>query len=348
VLPAAMWGERKPAYWVVEGRGNGGAVAVNRLVQAGASPSWTTSGLDVTGFHHEPGAIVVPYNRAHEAIVAGIAKDLGLRVDGAKGKLPSNLLLIGRARVGLLKPWTASIDEGWTRLVLEQYGFAFTSLTDQQVRAGNLRAGFDVILLPNVPGERLAAGASDDVLPAEYAGGLGGAGLQALRAFVESGGSLVCLGQSADLAVRTFDLPVRDAARDNDQLFVPGSIVRLSLDTTQPLAYGMPSESAGVFAFSSVYQSVAPSAGSAARGLLPTSLRTVARYGEHDVLLSGWLEGETLMAGREAVLEARVGAGRVVLFGFPVQHRGQSLATFRLLFNALFTSPQALPRKKGK
>ena len=69
-------------------------------------------------------------------------------------------------------------------------------------------------------------------------------------------------------------------------------------------------------------------------------MRTVAHYGTHDVLLSGWLEGEDLIAGRAAVVEAAVGTGRVVLFGFPVQHRGQSHATFRLLFNALFTSPQ--------
>ncbi len=75
-------------------------------------------------------------------------------------------------------------------------------------------------------------------------------------------------------------------------------------------------------------------------------MKTIARYGDQDVLLSGWLEGEDMIAGRAAVVEAPVGTGRVVLFGFPVQHRAQSYATFRLLFNALFTSPQAPARKK--
>lgn len=349
IVPGTVWGERKPSWWVLEGRGNGAAIAVNRLVAAGATPSWTTAGLDATGFHYTPGSIVVPYNRSLEPVVATLVKELGLRADGMKGKLPTSLQSIGRARVALLKPWAPSIDEGWTRLVLEQYQFKYTSLTDQQVRSGNLRAQFDAIVLPNVTAERLTAGLTDDVVPAEYAGGLGDIGVEALRTFVQAGGSLICLGDSTGLAIRAFDLPLRDAARDNDdRVFVPGSLVRTRLDETQPLAYGLPADLPAFFAFSSVF---APRGSGGANGssaqTIPT-LRTVARYADRDLLLSGWLEGESLLAGRPAVLEAAVGAGRVVLLGFPVQHRGQSLGTFRLLFNALFTSPPALPSKKGK
>jgi len=177
---------------------------------------------------------------------------------------------------------------------------------------------------------------------------LGSAGIDALRAFVRAGGSLICLGQSGGLAIGAFDLPLRDVARDNEErLFVPGSIVRLTLDPRQPLSFGMEPTTAAFFAFSSVYGS----AGSAAAGAQysePSSaagMKTIARYGDHDVLLSGWLEGEPLLAGRAAIVEAPVGPGRVVLFGFPVQHRGQSYATFRLLFNALFTSPAAQARE---
>ena len=132
---------------------------------------------------------------------------------------------------------------------------------------------------------------------------------------------------------------------------MPGSIVRLNLDPAQPLSFGMEPNTAAFFAFSSVFGAasatprtapyVEPSAGA--------GMRTIAHYGERDVLLSGWLEGEDLIAGRAAIVEASVGTGRVVLFGFPVQHRGQSLATFRLLFNALFTSPTApAPVTKGR
>ncbi len=180
----------------------------------------------------------------------------------------------------------------------------------------------------------------------DYAGGLGDAGIEALRQFARAGGSLICLGASGGLAIGTFELPVRDIAREyDDRLFVPGSIVRLNLDPTHPLSFGMQPDTAAFFAFSSVYASAAGRAEEPRDPPLAAGVKTVAHYGERDVLLSGWLEGEPVMAGRAAILEAPVGSGRVVLFGFPVQHRGQSHATFRLLFNALFTSPQAARKK---
>jgi hypothetical protein len=343
-VPASnVWGERKPSYWVIDGRGNAVALAVNRIVAAGGTPSWTTTAISSSGFQYGAGSIVLPSGKGLDEVVSAIARDLGLRAEGMKGRLPSNLQPIGRARVGVYKPWTASIDEGWTRLLLDRFEFKYTSLTDQEMRAGNLRAQFDAIVLPNVAGDRLASGVSDDVVPPEYAGGLGPKGIEALHAFVEAGGSLICLGQSGALAIGALELPLRDVAREaEDRLFVPGSIVRLTLDPAQPLAFGMEPQTAAFFAFSSVYSaaSAAGHGGSYADPSPAAGMRTVARYGDHDVLLSGWLEGEDLIAGRAAVVDASVGSGRVVLFGFPVQHRAQSYATFRLLFNALFTSPQ--------
>jgi hypothetical protein len=349
LAPATVWGERKPGYWIVEGRGNAAALAVNRLVAAGAIPSWSTQPLDSAGYHYAPGALVIPYVRSAEAAIAAIAKDLGLRAEGVKGKPPQNLQPIGRARIGLYKPWTASIDEGWTRLVLEQFEFKYTSLTDQEMRGGNLRAQFDTIVLPSVPGDRLTSGLSQDLVPPQYTGGLGAAGVDALRAFVRAGGTLVCLGQSGSLGIGAFELPLRDIARENEErLFVPGSIVKLSLDPAQPLSFGMQPETSAFFTFSSVY-SGSSAAGRGAPYADPSMLagvKVVGRYGESDVLLSGWLEGEDVMAGRAAIVDASVGPGRVVLFGFPVQHRAQAHATFRLLFNALFTAPQ--PPLAGK
>jgi hypothetical protein len=290
---------------------------------------------------------VVPYLKELEPLIPALAHDLGLRAEGMRGRLPANAQPIGRARIAVYKPWTASIDEGWTRLVLERYEFKFASLTDQQVRAGNLRAQFDAIVLPSVSPDRLAAGYDDNDVPPEYTGGLSPAGVEALRAFVRAGGTLICLGQSGGLAITAFELPVRDIARENEErLFVPGSIVRLNLDPAQPLSFGMEAETSAFFAFSSVYAG-ASAAGRNAPYADPAGMKTIAHYGEHDVLLSGWLEGESIIAGRAAIVEAPVGSGRVVMFGFPVQHRGQSHATFRLLFNALFTAPSA-PAAKGR
>jgi hypothetical protein len=197
------------------------------------------------------------------------------------------------------------------------------------VRAGNLRTQFDVIVLPSLPRDRIISGLSQDLVPPAYAGGVGDSGGAALKAFVESGGTLVSLGQAGDFVIDALGLPVRDVTRDlgSDKFFGPGSILRVEVDPAQPLAYGMSAHTAGLFVFSSAFETVGAADTIAA-----------ARYGDKDVLLSGWLEGEAVIAGRPAVLQVNSGMGRVILLGFPVQHRGQSLATFRLLFNALLTT----------
>jgi hypothetical protein len=144
---------------------------------------------------------------------------------------------------------------------------------------------------------------------------------------VRAGGTLVCLDQASALAIEAFKLPVTDVARaSRDQFYCPGSILRLDVDTANPLSYGLPAQTAGFFGSSSAFDVGAGSAG----------LQTAVRYASKDLLVSGWLQGEPVIAGRSAVVQAAVGTGRVVLLGFPVQHRGQSLATFRLLFNAIF------------
>jgi hypothetical protein len=338
VTPAAVWGEKKPDFYVVDGRGNGAAIAANRLAAAGGAVSWTLRSMYAGGFRHEAGALVVPYFKGAEAVIAKISSELGLRADGVKGKPPADAAPIARARVALYKPWVESIDEGWTRWVLERHEFTFTSLADPEIRQGNLRAKYDVIILPSAAPDRLRNGHPAGAIPAEYAGGLGEAGVDALKLFVEGGGTLVCLDQSGGLAIDLFSLPIRDVARaEGTRLFCPGSILRLKLDSSQPLAFGMPAETSAFFAFSSAYDT-APSTPPRAGELQADAVQTIARYADKDLLMSGWIDGAETIAGRPAVVRAAVGSGRVVLLGFRVQHRGQSLATFRLLFNALLSA----------
>jgi hypothetical protein len=331
VPPANVWGERRVDFYMIDGRGNGGAIAVNRLAAGGAAPSWITTAAVVGGFRYEPGSIVVPYMKGIEPVVARIAGELGLRADAMRGKPPASTRPVGRARVAVYKPWVENSDEGWTRWLLEKHEFKAGTIADAQIRAGGLRAQYDAIVLPNAAAGRLIAGHPAEAVPAEYAGGLGQAGVDALRTFVLEGGTLVCLDQSCALPIDALDLPIRDVAREaGARFFGPGSIVRVELDATQPLAYGMPQRTAGFFAFSSAYRPTGPAT-------------TIAIYGTTDLLLSGWIEGPEAIAGQSAVVEAKAGAGRVVLLGFRVQHRGQSDATFRLLFNALLTTPRPLP-----
>jgi hypothetical protein len=333
IAPAQVWSDRTPSYYVVDARGNGGAIAANRLLTAGLAPTWLTGGVDARGFKYGPGSLVVSITKANARtalpVLQKIANELGLRVDGLTGKAPADTHPIARPRVGLYKSWVENVDEGWTRWVLEQYEFPYKSLADSDIRAGNLRALCDVIILPSLSPDRIAGGLSPDVVPPEYAGGLGDAGGRALKTFVQDGGTLISLDQAGGFAINALGLPVRDLTREltNDRFFVPGSIVRVEVDPAQPLAYGMSPHTAGFFAFSSVYEL-----------LSPADATVAARYADRDVLVSGLLEGEQVMAGRPAVVQVNAGMGRVILMGFPVQYRAQSLATFRLLFNAIFAA----------
>jgi len=327
VPPAVtIWGDKKPGYYLVETRGTAGAVAVNRLMAANVKALWLDAAVDANGYRYPAGSIVVPAVKNIDRALLAIARPLALRIDGVRGKLPASTHPVNRVRVALFKPWGDNTDEGWTRWMLEQYEFPFVDISPADIRAGNLRSRFDAIVLPSAPPEFLTRGLSRDDVPEPYAGGFGEADLAALDSFVRGGGTLICLAQSGGLAIDLFKLPVKDVAREaGDQLVAPGTIVRLDVDQADPLSYGLPAQTAGIFASSAAYD-VTPAA----------DVRTAVRYASKDLLVSGLIRGGELVEGRSAVVSARVGSGRVVLFGFRVQHRAQSLATFRLLFNAMF------------
>jgi hypothetical protein len=251
-------------------------------------------------------------------------------------------------RVALYRPWTGNVDEGWTRWVLEQFDIPYVTLTDSMVRAGGLRDHFDAVLVPDMNLREARDGLSPDSVPARYAGGMGTAGLGELRRFVEGGGTLVLLDRASEIATAAMDVPVarimvpprrddepeesRGPAADSarraagEALYAPGSILRVLVDGTHPVSLGMP-DTAGVYFTNSVTFDVAPGSGA----------RVIARYPERgeDILLSGYLQGSQRIAGKAAAVEAPLGRGRVVMFGFRPQYRGQSYGTFRMLFNAL-------------
>jgi hypothetical protein len=336
VATSPVWplGYPKPDYYLVDARGTAGALAANRLLAAGLNVEWASGMVTQDGATYRPGTLLVRPVGEAKPVVERLARELGVRVFGARGRRPPSRP-IARARVALYRPWGDAIDEGWTRWLLERYEFPFKTLRDAEARAGNLRAAYDVIVLPAVGAQRLIDGNRAGSLPDEYIGGLGDAGVAALKAFVEAGGTLVCLDASGQLAIDALKLPVKNVAAGlpAEQFFCPGSIVRLEVDGFQPLGFGMLTDNAAFFSFSSAYD-VTPG----------PDLRVIARYGEQSVLLSGWLEGEKVIAGKAAVVEASAGAGRVVLIGFRAQHRGQSIATFRLLFNAILTGGTPTPQ----
>jgi hypothetical protein len=244
-------------------------------------------------------------------------------------------------RVGLYKPWLASMDEGWTRFVLEQYGFEPKSLDNKAVRAGKLRAAFDVIVLPDVAKEVIAGGKPkrDDAamqywmeLPPEYAGGLDKEGAKALVDFVEAGGSLVALSASTEYVTGEFNVPVRNAlaGAKAEEFGSPGSLLRVAVSADHPVTYGLPAELAVFQDKALAFETAVP--GAELERWVLASYPTAPR----DVLLSGWIRGEERLTRRAAAVALTYGKGKLVLLGFRPQHRAQTPATFPFLFNALY------------
>jgi hypothetical protein len=244
-------------------------------------------------------------------------------------------------RVGLYKPWLASMDEGWTRFVLEQYGFEPKTLDNKAVRAGGLNAAFDAVVLPDVTKEVIATGRPKrdegamryfPELPAEYRGGLDKEGAAALKDFVEKGGTLVALSSSADYLVDELALPVRNALGRASDFAIAGSLLRVEVAGDHPVTYGLPRAVAVFQDETLAFDTVLPGP--------EMERRVLATYpaASQDVLLSGWMRGGEAITRKAAAVALAYGQGRVVLLGFRAQHRAQTPGTFPFLFNALYWS----------
>lgn len=237
-------------------------------------------------------------------------------------------------KLGIYKSHVPTLDEGWTRWALDREHYKYSSLADEEVRLGGLHSKYNSIVIPDQVSRAILNGYRAGTMPPDLTGGLGPQGVKALREFVEDGGTLVCLNRASDFAIEQFKLPVRDVVGGlpRTEFYVPGSILRLRLDTSHPIASGMPKESIAWAEDSPVFEVVS----SSLSGISASKVHVVAWYPrDREPLLSGWLLGANRLKGKAALVEATIGKGRIILFGFRPQYRGQSLATYPLFFNAL-------------
>ena len=281
---------------------------------AGDSVAGTSATFRVDGDSRE---------RRREALVSDFAspRDPGSRSTGAA---------IPRPRVGLYRPWTASMDEGWTRWLLESYGFDFQNVYNSEMRAGRLSDRFDVLVLTSEFAGTFTDGFRQGSVPARYAGGLEAAGVRALDEFVREGGTVVGLSRAADFLIDALHLPVTDVVSglSRTDFFSRGSLLGVEVDVSHPVMSGMPERGKIFFDQSPVFE-----LGEEATG------RVLAKYQDSgSPLLSGYLLGEEHLNGKAAAIEVEYGQGRVVLLGFRPQWRGQPFGTFRTLFNGALYS----------
>ena len=254
-----------------------------------------------------------------------IRTDLGLDRENAPFA-PEKYPLRSRPRIGIYKGYTAAMDEGWTRFVFDTFQIPYASLSDKQVRSGDLP--FDVIVLPSMNENAITRGLTSENYPDEYRGGIGDEGVENLKKFVNGGGKLICWDASCEMVIKQFDLPIKSVLVGirRNEFYNPGSIVQLVVNRSDPLARGLPEDTAAYFINSAAYDLGQTNS---------LSVRSVAKYADHDALLSGWMLGEKYLDGKTALAEADYGKGRIDLFAFRPQHRGQTWGTFQFIFNAL-------------
>lgn len=303
---------------------NDDIVALNRILSKGYSVSWAAVSFTESGRFYPAGTMIVKRQAGLDDLLASITRDLYVRFQAVKLEPEVKQVELKPVRLGLYKSWTASMDEGWTRWVLEQYEFPYSSIYDEDIRKGGLEEKLDVLIIPDLRDGAIMRGLSSERVPPEYAGGIGETGLEHLKDFVRGGGSVITLNGAADFAVKRFELKAKDVTEGlpRKEFFIPGSILRAEVDNTHPVAFGYENEEAVFFRRSPVFE--------AAEG------RSVLTYPSSDILISGWINGEKVLAGRSGIVDAPFGQGRVIILGFPVQYRGQAHNTFRFLFNAVY------------
>ncbi len=322
--------------YLLDPRVNDSFVAVNRLLEGGADVFRSKHAVGRTSDRWPEGTFVI----RGASNIASLARELGLTFR-AVSRVGGPGFEIKAPRVALYRSWVPSKDEGWSRWLFEQFEFPYKSLHDAEVRKSELGDRYDVVVLPGESSlEQLVQGHEAGTVPPQYAGGMGAEGVESLRKFVQSGGTLVCLDAATELPIEYFDLPVESALANVEpsEFYCPGSLLEIELDPAHPIAYGMSKTGVAFFKNSHTYN------------LIPDfeskNGQVAAKYPDRNPLLSGWILGDELLRRKAAVVDMPYGEGRVILIGFRSQFRGQTHGTFKLLFNALYygsATPAKLP-----
>jgi hypothetical protein len=332
---------------------NDSFIAINRLLKDNEEVYWVKRSFNANGKTYPPGAIFIPAKPATLSKLQKIAGEVGLNIDAAAARPSGELLKLRPVRIGLWDRYGGSMPSGWTRWLLERYEFPFTVVYPQTLDAGDLANKFDVLIfvtgaipLRDARGEleesRPGRQPKPEEIPEEFRGWLGNVTVEKttpqLRKFLESGGTILAIGSSTNLGYHA-GLPIANAlmertadgnerALSREKFYIPGSILQLSVDNTNPLAYGLPDKVDVFFDNSPVFR-LKPEA--AIKGVMP-----VAWFDSDKALRSGWAWGQKYLQDGAAVIDANVGKGKLFLFGPEIAFRAQPHGTFKFLFNGIY------------
>lgn len=310
------------------------SIAINRLLNEGVPVYIAPDGMDP---QIKAGTVIIPQRTGVEMMLLALARALHLTIQALPQPLPERLWKIKQVRLGLYKPWQVSMDEGWTRWLLEQHEFPLVSVDNETIKKGKLNQKFDVLLIPDIDKQTIIDPRPKETreakfyrpLPEKYEGGIGIDGVKNLKEFVQQGGTLITLDSGCMLPIDEFPLPVTNVLEKISQkeFNAPGVLLKIAIDTAHPIGWGMPETAAAFFSQSPAFKTATPFG--------EVDRKIIARYPEEPLLLSGWINGEKLLHKKAAIVELTLGKGKIILLGFRIQHRAQPHATFKLLFNAI-------------
>jgi hypothetical protein len=347
--PAALPSE---PYSVLDPRINVSYSAVFAALKEKAEVYRSKEAVKGPGFELPPGSFLIKNSPSVQKVLAAQTEKTGLPIYGLAGIDAVPKAPLRNPRIGLYQSWRSNQEEGWTRYVFDDLGVPFTTMHNDAFKGTkdkkvDLRAAYDVIVFPDEDAEIIKTGKIDPNSefaryfsanwPPEYEGGIEPGGVDALKAFVESGGILITLNNACGLVFKEFQPPVRNALDkvDRSKFFCPTSLLQIVVDNTSPLGYGMPLKAAAMFSDGLALSTFVPPSGDWDR-------KVVASYAESDVLLSGWLLGEDIIARKAAVVDTSYKKGRIMLIGFPCQSRAQTHGTYKFLLNGLlYPQPEA-------
>lgn len=334
-----------PAY-ILDPRLNDSFTAANKLMDAGVKVWRLDDPYQAQGICplccYPAGAIYVEGGPEAAAAVRSVSREVNVPLRALEAALNVPKREMKRRRIGMYQRyWGGNMDEGWTRLVLEKFGFPYVTLKDADFKDGKLNDKVDVIILPAdrtqmIMGPDAAAekearskGWPIPPTPPEFRSGLGKEGAGSLKEFVKNGGRLIALDTSSDFAIETFDLKVRNVVANAawKDFYCHGSTLRVKVQTGNSLGYGMP-EDALVLNMGSPTFEITDTFNS-------DDYEVIAEYRGEDILQSGWVIGEEKIVNKPCMMKVKAGGGDVILFGFRPQFRAQTHGTFKLLFNCL-------------
>jgi hypothetical protein len=348
--PGSITGPAHPAGYLLSHRMNDSFIVVNRLLKSDCDVYWLNKAETAGGQDLGTGTIWVPASPATLRILERGARELGVGAHGVVNAPVGEALKLKPVRIGLYDRYGGLISSGWDRWLLEQYEFPFEVVYPQTLDAGDLKSKFDVLIFTDGAFEPRAQERSSIFnrqpdaadIPAQYRPWLGHITEQKtipqIKKFVASGGSVITIGGSAAMA-ELLGLPIADYVAQmgpdgklhslsREKYYIPGSLLSVKVNNNDPLAYGMP-QNVDVFFDNSPVFRLNPDA-----ALKHTS--AVAWFASPSPLRSGWAWGQQYLDGGTAVVDAKIGGGKVFVFGPEVTFRAQSHATFKLLFNALY------------